>query len=173
MKRNPLLGSVLLTCVCLLAATSIARDTRVMAQADPSPAGASQAATEGSLFAVDANGKPAGQCPLKHTEVKTEISGFIARVTVVTQQFENPFADKIEAVYTFPLPPAAAVDDMTIVVGNRTVKGRIMRREDAQATYDAAPVKRPDSRFAESAAPEYFYAGGRQHPSRAANQRHD
>jgi Ca-activated chloride channel family protein len=94
-------------------------------------------ATEGSLVALDGSGKPAGPCPLKHTEVKTEISGSLARV-IVTQQFENPFPDKIEAVYTFPLPSAAAVDDMTITVGNRTVKGKIMRREDAQATYDAA-----------------------------------
>jgi Ca-activated chloride channel family protein len=97
---------------------------------------AQASSTEGSLLAVDAQGNP-GQCPLKHTDVKTEISGFLAR-TVVTQQFENPFADKIEAVYTFPLPAAAAVDDMTIVVGDRTVKGKIMRREEAQAIYDVA-----------------------------------
>jgi Ca-activated chloride channel family protein len=30
---------------------------------------------------------------------------------------------------------------MTIVVGNRTVRGTIMRREDARATYDAARSK--------------------------------
>jgi len=96
--------------------------------------------TEGSLMTLDAKGQMAEPCPLKHTAVKTEISGFLARVTV-TQQFENPFSDKIEAVYAFPLPQAAAVDDMTIVVGNRTVKGKIMRREDAQATYDAARAK--------------------------------
>jgi len=131
MKRNPLLGSTLLAFVCLLSAGSLSPDHSVMAQGN---------ATEGVLLVIDANGNPAGQCPLKHTDVKTEISGFLARV-IVTQQFENRFADKIEAVYTFPLPPAAAVDDMTIVVGNRTVKGRIMRREDAQATYDAARAK--------------------------------
>jgi len=101
---------------------------------------AQAASSEGALLAVNAKGETAGPCPLKHTDVKTEISGFIARVTV-TQQFENPFSDKIEAVYTFPLPPAAAVDDMTIVIGNRIVKGKIMRREEAQATYDAAKVK--------------------------------
>jgi Ca-activated chloride channel family protein len=128
MKRNPLLRSILLTCVCLLA---ISMGTRVMAQVST---------TEGSLQAVDAKGQPAGPCPLKHTDVKTEISGFIARVTV-TQQFENPFADKIEAVYTFPLPEAAAVDDMKIIVGDRTVKGKIMRREEAQTTYENAKAR--------------------------------
>jgi Ca-activated chloride channel family protein len=128
MKRNTLLRSTLFAFVCLLAAG--AANHFVMAQGSAT----------GSLLAVDATGKSAGQCPLKHTEVKTEISGFLARV-VVKQQFENPFPDKIEAVYTFPLPPAAAVDDMTIVVGDRIVKGTIMRREDAQATYDAARAR--------------------------------
>src|SRR4051812_27350547 len=128
MKRNHLLRSILLTCVCLLF-TSFGHE--VLAQ---------KPATEGTLHAVDAQGQPTGVCPLKHTDVKADISGFIARVTV-TQQFQNPFADKIEAVYTFPLPQAAAVDDMTIVIGERVVKGKIMRREEAQATYEAARAR--------------------------------
>src|SRR2546423_14192392 len=80
-----------------------------------------------SLVAVDATGKPAGECPLKHMEVKAEVSGFISRVNV-TQEFLNPFDDKIEAVYTFPLPQAAAVDDMTMRVGDRTIKGKKIGR---------------------------------------------
>ena len=91
----------------------------------------------GSLTVVDPSGKAKAMCPLKHTDVKAEISGFISRV-VVTQQFENPFKEKIEAVYTFPLPQAAAVDDMTMIVGERTVRGKILPREEAQAVYDAA-----------------------------------
>ena len=93
--------------------------------------------TQGSLQAIAASGKLAGLCPLKHTAVKAEISGFLSRVTV-TQEFENSFDEKIEAVYTFPLPQDAAVDDMTMLVGSRTVKGRIMRRQEAQAAYTAA-----------------------------------
>lgn len=93
--------------------------------------------TSGALTVLDATGKPKSSCPLKHTEVKAEISGFISRV-VVTQQFENPFPEKIEAVYTFPLPQRAAVDDMTMMVGDRTVRGKILPREEAQAVYEAA-----------------------------------
>ena len=93
--------------------------------------------TAGSLTVVDSSGNRKSACPLKHTDVKAEISGFISRV-VVTQHFENPFKEKIEAVYTFPLPQNAAVDDMTMIVGERTVKGKILRREDAQAVYEAA-----------------------------------
>ena len=93
--------------------------------------------TQGSLQILDPSGKPKAQCPLKHTDVKAEISGFLSRV-VVTQEFENPFNEKIEAVYTFPLPQNAAVDDMTMMVGDRTVRGKILRREEAQAVYEAA-----------------------------------
>jgi Ca-activated chloride channel family protein len=98
---------------------------------------ASVSVTEGSLRILSPEGEVAGLCPLKHTDVKAEISGFIARV-VVTQDFENPFDEKIEAVYTFPLPQNAAVDDMTMRVGDRTVRGKIKRREEARAVYEAA-----------------------------------
>ena len=80
---------------------------------------------------------PKGICPLKHTDVKAKISGPLARVTV-TQEFENPFAEKIEAVYTFPLPPDSAVDDMTMLVGDHTIRGLIKPREEARKIYDDA-----------------------------------
>src|ERR1051326_7233487 len=96
-----------------------------------------QKITQGTLQAVDPGGNAKAVCPLKHTDVKAQISGFLSRVTV-TQEFENPFPEKIEAVYTFPLPQNAAVDDMTMVVGDRTVRGKILRREEAQAVYEVA-----------------------------------
>ena len=92
---------------------------------------------QGSLEAADKNGKSLGACPLKHTNVKAEISGFLARVRV-KQEFENNFAEKIEAVYTFPLPQMAAVDDMTMTVGTRVVRGKILKREEAREVYEAA-----------------------------------
>src|ERR1043165_4995905 len=101
-------------------------------------ASADSSISQGALQIIDPEkGAVAGSCPLKHTDVKAEISGFLSRV-VVTQEFENPFQDKIEAVYTFPLPQNAAVDDMTMRVGERTLRGRIKRREEARAIYDAA-----------------------------------
>src|SRR6185503_6484257 len=46
------------------------------------------------------------ELPLKHTDVESDISGFIARVKL-TQTFHNPTKEKIEAVYVFPLPHEA------------------------------------------------------------------
>ena len=96
-----------------------------------------QKITKGALHAIGNDGKPLGNCPLKHTGVKADIAGFLARVTV-TQKFENPFPDKIEAVYVFPLGATAAVDDMTMKVGDRVIRGLIKLREEARRIYEQA-----------------------------------
>jgi len=107
----------------------------------PQPAHAKDAAaTAGALMTIDRDRRPDPPCPLKHTAVRAEISGFISRVTV-TQEFENPLREKIEAVYVFPLPDRAAVDDMRILVGERTVLGRIKRREEARRIYETARAR--------------------------------
>jgi len=91
----------------------------------------------GTLLAVSRAGKKLGECPLKHTDVKATVSGYVARVSV-KQVFHNTFKDKIEAVYTFPLPENAAVDEMTMKVGTRVIKGTIKKREEAKEIYETA-----------------------------------
>ncbi|MEB3279028.1 MAG: VIT domain-containing protein, partial [Lyngbya sp.] len=75
--------------------------------------------------------------PLKHTEVFAHISGNLSRVEV-KQSFENPLTQPMEAVYTFPLPDEAAVDQMEIKIGDRIIKGDIKKREEAQQIYRTA-----------------------------------
>lgn len=82
-------------------------------------------------------GQPLGKCPLKKTSVSAQVSGYVSRVTV-KQLFENPFKEKIEAVYTFPLSETGAVDDMLMRVGSRTIRGAIKRREEARKIYEQA-----------------------------------
>ena len=89
------------------------------------------------LQARGPDGEPLGDCPLEHTDVEVEISGFVARVRV-TQLFSNPFSDPIEAVYTFPLSHRAAVDAMWIRTGDREIRGEIERREEARRRYQEA-----------------------------------
>jgi Ca-activated chloride channel family protein len=96
--------------------------------------------TQGSLISLDAQGRPRELCPLTHTDVRIDVSGFVARARVI-QQFENPSSETIEAVYTFPLPAHAAVNDMTLTVGDRVVKSKIKPREEAQALYEAARAR--------------------------------
>lgn len=94
-------------------------------------------ANPGDLTAYGEDETPLGACPLERTDVEVSVSGFIARVTLV-QRFKNPFEDPIEAVYTFPLSDRAAVDRMTMRVGDRTIKGMIKEREEARRLYEAA-----------------------------------
>lgn len=95
------------------------------------------AADQGSLTIIEPDGKPGQGCPLEHTSVKAEISGFVARVTV-KQIFHNPREEKIEAIYTFPLSADGAVDEMLMKVGDRVVRGVIKRREEARRIYEEA-----------------------------------
>lgn len=111
--------------------------------------------TEGSLRVFDDEGKQRGLCPLKNTDVKAEISGFLTRVTV-TQTFQNPFAEKIEAVYIFPLPNDAAVDDMTIQIGDRFIKSKIMERQKAQEVYETAKQEGKTAALLEQQRPNIF-----------------
>ena len=95
------------------------------------------------------------ECPLKHTDVKAQISGFIARVTV-TQTFANPYDEKIEAVYVFPLPHKAAVDDMTMVIGDRRIVGLIKRRAEAREIYEQALAHGAAAALLEQERPNIF-----------------
>lgn len=129
--------NLLATIAAIVAALFALATFRMLSPGATVQAAETQGETPGALQVLDPSGKPKAVCPLKHTDVRVEISGFLSRVNV-TQEFENPFKEKIEAVYVFPLPANAAVDDMTMVVGDRTVRGKILRREQAQAVYDAA-----------------------------------
>ena len=95
------------------------------------------------------------ECPLKHTDVKVNIAGFIARVTV-TQTFHNPYDEKIEAVYVFPLPHTAAIDDMTMTVGDRRIVGLIKRRAEAQTLYQEAIRQGKTASLLEQERPNIF-----------------
>lgn len=127
MKSGRFLHSALSVAMLLVAATTAA------AKSD-------NAITEGRLDAFDAKGKSLGACPLKHTDVTVDVAGFIARVTV-KQQFHNPFKDKIEAVYVFPLSQDAAVDRMTMTVGDRIIQGEIKERGEARRIYETAKAE--------------------------------
>jgi Ca-activated chloride channel family protein len=96
--------------------------------------------TQGTLQAMNDDGKPLGDCPLEHTDVEVRIAGQIAQVLVI-QKFTNPFQDKIEAIYTFPLGAHAAVSDMTMKIGERLIRGQIKPREEAREIYEHAKAQ--------------------------------
>ncbi|MCB9881807.1 MAG: VWA domain-containing protein [Planctomycetes bacterium] len=75
--------------------------------------------------------------PLKHTSVRARVDGYMATVAV-TQQFANPFAEKIEAVYVFPLPQNAGVHEFVMQIGERRIRGILRERKEAERIYAEA-----------------------------------
>lgn len=104
---------------------------------NPQNASAGQPQGNSQLQIIGKDGKVTGFVPLKHTGIKTEISGFVARIEV-TQEFENVLPDAVEAVYVFPLPHESAVDGMTMTVGEREIRAVIKERDEARKIYEQA-----------------------------------
>lgn len=71
------------------------------------------------------------------TDVDVQITGPVARV-VVRQQFYNQSDVFVEGKYVFPLPEDAAVNAMTLHIGERVIKGEIHEKQQAQKIYQQA-----------------------------------
>ncbi len=121
--------------VLLIAAATLRLNAAPVSE--PKTAVPANKATCGELVLHNKEGKEVGICPLTHTNVEANIAGFVARVHV-RQTFRNTATTPVEAIYTFPLPDDAAVDDMTMKIGKRLVKGQIKKREEARQIYEAA-----------------------------------
>ena len=90
----------------------------------------------GGLYGYS-EGKQVRAFPLEHTAVTAKIAGNLSRVEV-KQTFSNPNDTPLEAIYKFPLPEDAAVDDMEIRIGDRVIRGIIKKREEAKKIYQEA-----------------------------------
>jgi Ca-activated chloride channel family protein len=146
--------AVVVLLVGLAGGVRVSPPTRAASDAAPDArAGAEDDVTQGALRV--SRGGTVVECPLRHTDVQAEVSGFLARVRV-TQTFDNPYDEAIEAVYVFPLPASAAVDEMTMVVGERRVVGLIRRRAEARAVYEQAVARGQTASLLEQERPNIF-----------------
>lgn len=74
---------------------------------------------------------------LLDTAISGEVNGMLANITV-TQTFKNDSDRWLNGRYVFPLPPGAAVDSLTIEIGERVIEGIIKEKEDAKRTFEQA-----------------------------------
>jgi Ca-activated chloride channel family protein len=75
--------------------------------------------------------------PLRGVDFQAVIRDMGAQVTVA-QHFQNVEESPIEAVYSFPLPEAAAICGFEVRLGERVITGRVEEKETAFAQYDEA-----------------------------------
>ncbi|MFT5164509.1 MAG: Ca-activated chloride channel family protein [Alteromonadaceae bacterium] len=92
--------------------------------------------------------------PLK-TDVSMTITGLIARVSV-KQQFTNPNQQWLDGVYTFPLPEMAAVDHMSMIIGERVIQGQIKAKQEARQIYNKAKKAGKKASLVEQHRPNIF-----------------
>jgi Ca-activated chloride channel family protein len=89
----------------------------------------------GSLLLRD--GEQYVEAPRVATDIDITVSGPASRARV-TQIFDNPTKNWVEAVYVNPLPDGGAVDTLRMVIGDRIVIGDIKERVQAKAIYEDA-----------------------------------
>ena len=109
----------------------------------------------GSLLFKGGEGAPLLEAPLVGTDVNIAVSGLVARTHVV-QTFLNPGDDWVEGVYVFPLPETAAVDHLTVRIGERVIEGQIKEREEARRIYETAKREGKKAGLLESERPNIF-----------------
>jgi Ca-activated chloride channel family protein len=77
------------------------------------------------------------EAPRVATDIDITVSGSTSRARV-TQIFDNPTKNWVEAVYVNPLPDRGTVDTLKMVIGDRIVIGDIKERSEAKAIYEDA-----------------------------------
>jgi Ca-activated chloride channel family protein len=75
--------------------------------------------------------------PLREVRVRASLAGNCCR-TIVEQVFDNPYADGLEAVHIFPLPPNGAVTELELKAGDVVVRGECRERQAAEQAFAEA-----------------------------------
>jgi Ca-activated chloride channel family protein len=121
-------------------------------------AGMAQAQTgelAGVMFTVGSTNEPRVVLPLKKTDVHIDVTAGISRTEVV-QRFQNNLDRPLEAIYIFPLPSEAAVEDFELRLNDRVIRSSVKEREEAKATYEQAKVEGKKAALFEQERPNLF-----------------
>lgn len=111
--------------------------------------------TSGALMMRARSGDQVFEAVRLGTDIDMVVSGLTVR-TRVTQAFRNDTDHWVEAVYVYPLPSDSGVDTLKMVVGNKVVVGKIKKRAEAQAVYDAAKAEGRKASLVEQGRPNMF-----------------
>ena len=101
------------------------------------PMYAEASAGAGELRFLDSPGPGLESATLVSTDYQVEVTGLVADVRL-SQTFRNPGRQWREAVYVFPLPAKASVYGLTMMAGERLIRGEIREKEVARQQYAKA-----------------------------------
>jgi Ca-activated chloride channel family protein len=91
----------------------------------------------GITFRAIESNAPTRTAPALDTKVVIDVTGIIAKIRI-RQTFKNSVNAWVEGVYVFPLPEKAAVDELSMRIGDRVIESEIRERKLARAAYDQA-----------------------------------
>ncbi len=106
-------------------------------------------------FFVDSGDDSVDRLPLKSTSADVKIAGVIADVTV-SQVYKNEGKKALEAIYVFPASTRAAVYEVKMTIGERTIAAQIQKREEARQTYEKAKREGRSASLLEQQRPNVF-----------------
>jgi Ca-activated chloride channel family protein len=116
---------------------AFAAATLTFAAAPPASAHEPLDVQSGTLYLKSSPDAEAAEALRVTTAMQAQVTGNVARVRV-TQTFSNSGKDWVEGLYVFPLSADAAVDELVMTVGERTIRGEIQEKAQAQANYAQA-----------------------------------
>src|SRR5437016_8099851 len=88
-----------------------------------------------------------------HVEVK--IDGQVA-VTSVDQEFYNPYDQRLEGTYMFPVPKGAHIDKFSMEIGGKMVDAELLRADKARQIYEDIVRQMRDPALLEYAGRDLF-----------------
>ncbi len=151
----PLLNALVLAALAATAPVAHAQTgTQSFTQIAAVPAAAELPPAAGMFFKSDRTDTLFAAATLA-SDVTIQVTGDVARVNVV-QHFRNPSKVWLEGIYVFPLPERSAVDRLTLRVGDREVRGRILEKEEAQKVYEEAAAAGKRASLLSSKRPNVF-----------------
>lgn len=88
-------------------------------------------------FFIEGDDSGVDRMPLKHSHADIRLNGFIASVTL-SQVYRNAGNQPINATYLFPGSTRAAVNGMTMRIGERRIVAKIKEKAQAKQIFEAA-----------------------------------
>ena len=104
---------------------------------------AGNALADGMIVPTEPNLRVRGRWAVKYHHVKMIVRDQIASVSI-SQEFYNTSKQAIEVEYMFPVPPGAAIDSMTMIVGGKEFSGKLLPADEARKIYEDIVRRKKD-----------------------------
>ena len=124
LNRKEILQLGLLLLLLMSAGISIAESTNQQGPLSP-------------YFLIEGGDSGTESLPLKKTTTRVKLNGYIAQVEM-TQLYRNQGSTPVNASYIFPGSTRAAVNGMTMTIGEHRIVARIKEKQKAKKTFEKA-----------------------------------